>query len=66
VNQSGIVKATHPVIENGVIRLVANNDISISGQLETAVQGSDTTEIQVSAGGSVTIPQTLLPTEIPQ
>ena len=38
VNQTGIVRATSIVEEEGVIRIVANNKVSVSGTLETVAQ----------------------------
>ncbi|MFH1692217.1 MAG: DUF2341 domain-containing protein, partial [Candidatus Omnitrophota bacterium] len=54
VNQTGVVKATKLVEENGVIRLVSNQTIAVAGCLE-APDGT----IQVSAEKSITVSKAL-------
>ncbi|MFH1189059.1 MAG: filamentous hemagglutinin N-terminal domain-containing protein, partial [Candidatus Omnitrophota bacterium] len=51
VNQTGIVKATGIVNQNGVIRIVSNNNIQVSGTLE-----AEDGEVYVSSEDRVEIP----------
>ncbi|MFH0986331.1 MAG: filamentous hemagglutinin N-terminal domain-containing protein, partial [Candidatus Omnitrophota bacterium] len=54
VNQTGIVRATGIVEENGVLRIVANRNIEVSGTLEAA-----SGKVEVVSQESVTVPQAL-------
>ena len=54
VNQTGIIRSTAMTEENGVIRITANRDVKVSGNLD-AIYG----EVQVTSGENVEIPAPL-------
>ncbi|MFH1208288.1 MAG: filamentous hemagglutinin N-terminal domain-containing protein, partial [Candidatus Omnitrophota bacterium] len=54
VNQTGIVRATGMVEENGVIKIVANQNIKVSGDLE-----AENGKIEVASSESVEVPEEL-------
>ncbi len=60
VNQQGLIRATRVVEENGVIKLIANRDIQVSGTLEAEAGATAAGQIEVHSDESVYVNGALL------